>query len=456
MKVILLSGGSGQRLWPLTNGARAKQFIKVLMNEQGHPESMIQRVWRQLVGSGLADKAVFAIGKDQQVMLHKQLGKEIRMVIEPERRDTFPAIALVAAYFNSVERISLQEVIGVIPVDPMVDDSFFERVNETEEILTRSGADLALIGALPTFPTEKYGYIIPEARGSQENYWVVKEFKEKPQPVEAQKLMEQKALWNCGVFAFRLNFLLKILEEQNLPTDYDKLLAHYDLLPKISFDYQVVERSRNIVVLPYTGRWKDLGTWNALTEEMPQKVLGKGIISGSDNVHLINELSIPVLAVGLSNSVVVATPDGILVSDKQMSPQIKQFVGKIEQRPMYEERGWGWYKVLEHVNYDDGYEILVKRLGISAGKNLSYQRHFQRSETWTIVQGRGEVALNGVILSVKAGSVLEISQGDAHSLHAITDLEVIEIQKGSHLVEQDIERILFSWSEIERECCHKR
>ncbi|SHJ93978.1 sugar phosphate nucleotidyltransferase [Desulforamulus aeronauticus] len=456
MKIILLSGGSGQRLWPLTNGARAKQFVKVLNNEQGHPESMIQRIWRQLTGSGLADKAVFAIGKDQQSMLRKQLGQEIKMVIEPKRRDTFPAIALAAAYFNSVEKISPQEVIGVIPVDPMVEDSFFERVNETEEILARSGADLALIGALPAFPTEKYGYIIPERTDGQDGYWVVKGFKEKPQQAEAQKLIEEKALWNCGVFSFRLNFLLKILKEQNLPTDYAELLAYYDRLPKISFDYQVVERTEKIVVLPYTGSWKDLGTWNTLTEEMPQRVLGKGIIAGADNVHLINELGVPVLALGLSNSVVVATPDGILVADKQMSPQIKQFIEQIEQRPMYEERGWGWYKVLEHINYDDGYEIMVKRLGINAGKNISYQRHFQRSETWTIVQGKGEVALNGVILPVEAGSVLEISQGDVHSIHAITDLEIIEIQKGSTLVEQDIERFLFNWSEIENECHRKK
>lgn len=455
MKIILLSGGSGQRLWPLTNGARAKQFVKILKDQQGHPESMIQRVWRQLIGSGLAEKAILAIGKDQQAMLHKQLGNEIKVVIEPERRDTFPAIALAAVYFNSVERIPPQEVIGVIPVDPMVDDSFFERVKETEKILARSGADLALLGALPTFPTEKYGYIIPERADSQENYWVVKGFKEKPQKADAQKLIEDKALWNCGVFSFRLSFLLKILREQNLPTDYAELISHYSQMPKISFDYQVAEKTGNTVVLPYRGLWKDLGTWNTLTEEMPQKVLGKGIVAGSDNVHLINELGVPVLALGLSNSVVVATPDGILVSDKQMSPQIKQFIGQIEQRPMYEERGWGWYKVLEHVNYDDGYEILVKRLGISAGKNLSYQRHFQRSETWTIVQGRGQVALNGVILPVKAGSVLEISRGDVHSIYAMTDLEIIEIQKGDNLVEQDIERLLFSWSEIESECCQK-
>ena len=427
---------------------RSKQFLKILQDPFGNPESMIQRVWRQLAVNGLNGNAVFATSQSQKEMLYKQLGADLKVITEPERRDTFPAIALAAAYLSTVEGVSRQEVVSVLPVDPMVDDSFFAKVAEMERALADSGANMALIGARPVFPTEKYGYIMPEENNFSKDYFAVKGFREKPDREEAQKLIEEKALWNCGVFSFKLGFLLGILEKLGIPTDYDKLLAFYSHLPKISFDYQVVEKTDRLVVLPYNGQWKDLGTWNTLSEELGREVWGKGIILNSHNVHLINELDIPVAMLGLNDSVVVATPDGILVSDKQSSPQIKEVVRQIKQRPMYEERAWGWYKVLEHVTYDDGYEVLVKRLGIEAGKNLSYQKHYSRSETWTVVQGQGEAALNGVIFPIQAGTVLEISRGDAHSIRANTSLEVIEIQKGKGLIEEDIERFFFDWKEI--------
>ena len=349
MKLILLSGGSGKRLWPLSNDARSKQFLKVLQNEQGEPVSMVQRVWGQLETVGLAHSSLVATSKSQVDMIQSQLGQAVKLIVEPERRDTYPAIALAAAYLYSAEKTALDEVVAVLPVDPYVETDFFRKVIELEAVLRATDANLALIGVTPTFPSEKYGYIVPEVDPDKELYSKVSHFREKPTQAIAKELIQQQGLWNCGIFAFKLGFLISQLDGMGIPTQYEELLQNYSTLPKISFDYEVVEKAKHIVVLRYDGAWKDLGTWNTLTEEMPNVLVGVGIISeGACNTHVINELDIPVAVLGLSNVVVVVSPDGVLVSDKDSSPMVKDLVGKFDKRPMFEEKRWGWYRVLDH------------------------------------------------------------------------------------------------------------
>jgi mannose-1-phosphate guanylyltransferase len=453
MKLILLSGGSGKRLWPLSNDSRSKQFLKVLEGKNGKLESMVQRVWRQLETVGLAKDSLVATSKSQVDMIKNQIGSHVPLIIEPERRDTFPAIALAASYLFSVMNVEREEIVAVLPVDPYVDDHFFLKVKELEQIIQLSDAELALIGVEPVFQSEKYGYIIPENNQSQYRFARVKSFKEKPTKKVAESLIEQQALWNCGVFAFKLDYILSILEARGLPIQYEQLVSQYRNLPKISFDYEVVEKANYIVVLPYNGYWKDLGTWNTLTEEIPNQVVGNGIISeDSVNTHIINELDIPVTVLGLSNTIVAVSPDGILVSEKSASPKIKDLIKNIDQRPMYEERRWGWYRVLDYVKFPEGKEVLTKRIGVLAGRNLSYQKHFKRSEVWTIISGLGEFVLNDKIYQVKAGDVLQIPLGAKHAIKAITDLEFIEVQTGSELIEEDIVRIYMSWDDIMENC----
>ncbi|MDE3840212.1 mannose-1-phosphate guanylyltransferase [Bacillus methanolicus] len=454
MKLVLLSGGSGKRLWPLSNDARSKQFLKVLENQNGELQSMVQRVWGQLGNVGLANSAVIATSKSQVDMIQSQLGHDVPIIIEPKRRDTFPAIALASVYLYSIQGISLNEVIAVLPVDPYAEDRFFNRVKDLEETVLASGADLALIGVEPTYPSAKYGYIVPASKSSDSDYLRVSHFTEKPTEEKAAELIEQGALWNCGVFAFKLDNIISLLQEKGLPIQYDELLKQYDKLPKISFDYEVVEKTEHIVVLPYDGYWKDLGTWNTLTEEMATNQIGKGVIAASENTHLINELDIPVTVLGVSNAIVAVSPDGILVSDKAASPRIKELVNDFDQRPMYEERRWGWYRVLDYTKFEDGREVLTKRIGVTAGKNLSYQMHYKRSEVWTIIKGEGEFALNGEIRCVKPGDVLEIPVGAEHGIKATTDLEFIEVQTGTELIEEDIIRIYMTWEEVEENCYH--
>ena len=456
MKLILLSGGSGKRLWPLSNDARSKQFLKVLRNRRGELQSMVQRVWSQLESAGLEESSYIATNKSQLDVIQNQLGSDVRLIVESERRDTFPAIALASAYLYSEENVGLDEVVVVLPVDPYVEDWFFEKVKGLEEALVETQAELALMGVVPTYPSEKYGYIVPEGGHVNQECVKVSHFREKPKEEQAQELIGQRALWNCGVFAFRLGFMINKIEELGFAPQYKVLREDYSKMPIISFDYEVVEKTNNIVAIRYEGDWKDLGTWNTLTEEMSSALIGIGIMSeDSLNSHMINELDIPVAVLGLSDVVVAASPDGILVSNKKDSPRVKEVVKGFEHRPMFEERRWGWYKVLDHSMLPEGQEILTKRIGIEAGKNLSYQEHFFRSEVWTIVSGTGEFVLNGVIYPVKPGDVLNIPIKARHGIRAVSDLEFIEVQMGRGLVEDDIVRIYMTWDEVEENCVRK-
>ncbi|MDU0199522.1 MULTISPECIES: sugar phosphate nucleotidyltransferase [Paenibacillus] len=450
MKLVLLSGGSGKRLWPLSNDSRSKQFLKVLEDEKGKDESMVQRVWRQLQNTGLGEDAYLATNRSQVEMIISQLGGEAPLIIEPERRDTFPAIALAAAYMYDVESLPLNTVITVLPVDPYVDEAFFQKIKQLEDVLHETNANLALMGVVPTVPSEKYGYIVPsEERMEGTEAVAVQYFFEKPNREQAAVLIDQKALWNCGVFAFRLGYLIEVMMDKGIPIQYEEMLRNYHKLTKISFDYEVVEKEASCVVVPYDGFWKDLGTWNTLTEEMGRSQIGTGIVTTDcENTHLINELDIPVTVIGIHDAVIAVSPDGILVTNKSESPRIKEVMNTIEHRPMYEERRWGRYRVIDYVKYAEDNEVLTKRILVHAGKNISYQLHYKRSEVWTIVSGVADIIINDKLYQVKPGDVVRIPEGTRHSIRAITDVEFIEVQSGSDLVEEDIVRICMDWKDI--------
>ncbi|TCZ80775.1 cupin domain-containing protein [Paenibacillus albiflavus] len=458
MHLILLSGGSGKRLWPLSNDSRSKQFLKLLPSDKklNRPISMLQRTWQQLQNTNLTGSTVVSTSKSQIDMIHNQIGTSVPLVIEPSKRDTYPAIALSSLYLYSVKSVPEDEIVVVMPVDSYVEDEFFQHVKNLGEILQGSNADLALIGINPTFPSEKYGYIVPSDFNKPEqnkNVQTVRCFKEKPTYGQAKQLISEGALWNSGVFAFKLDYILKSLKERGIALNYAELLQTYSHLPARSFDYEIVENTKNIVVVSYNGAWKDLGTWNTLTEEMGASIIGKGIMSSDcNNVHIINELDIPVSVLGLSDLIVAVSPDGILVSDKKESPRVKEIADQFDNRPMYEERRWGWYRVLDFTKYSDTKEVLTKRIGVTAGKNLSYQKHYHRSEVWTIIKGKGLFVLNGKILKIQEGDVLQIPAGALHGIKAITDLEFIEVQAGSELIEEDIVRIFMEWEDIEAHC----
>jgi mannose-1-phosphate guanylyltransferase len=465
MKLVLLSGGSGKRLWPMSNDSRSKQFLKVLpqnrksaaagdadngVNAQS-TVSMLQRVWNQLDNVNLRQHTYVCASKAQHEVITAQIG-DVPLIQEPSRRDTFPAIALASLYLADVERCPGDEVVVVLPVDHYVDDSYFTQVARLESALTASGADLALLGVKPTEPTSKFGYIRLKPGAPAGDWLEVDSFVEKPNRALAEKLIAEGALWNCGVFCFRLQFIQSVLRDKGYPTTYRELLEQFDSLPKRSFDYEVVEQTGSIVARSYEGTWKDLGTWESLSEEMAQPFTGNGEAVGCENTHVINELGIPVVAMGLKNVMVVTTPDGILVADKGSASKLKDVIGRYEGRPMYEERRWGMYRVLDYQKLDDGTEVLTKYIELLPGHNISYQKHFKRSEVWTIVEGTGELALDTRIVPVGPGDVIRIYAEQWHAIRAITKLKFIEVQRGSELVEEDIVRRYLSWDDVVAHC----
>lgn len=457
MKIVLLSGGSGKRLWPLSNDSRSKQFLKVLKTEHSEQlESMLQRIWKQLMSVDLHHSSYIATCKAQVDMVMSQIGSDAPLIIEPQRSDTFPAIALASVYLYSYLNMDPDEVVCVLPVDPFVEQSYFEKVKDLDKILRGSGANIALVGGTPIYPSEKYGYIIPEKGENEDNrntYLEVRHFVEKPDVDQAIRLIDQGALWNLGIFSFKLKYMITLLQNRGFPVDYYELEKVYDQLPKISFDYEVVEKTDHVIVVPYEGTWKDLGTWNTLTEEMDTNQIGEAIISEScTNTHVINELDIPVVAIDVSNIVVASSPQGILVSDKAASHKIKDMMKNTNERPMFEERRWGWYQVLNYTKISDENIALTKKIVIHSGKNISYQSHSKRSEFWTILSGVGEFALDGQLYQVKQGDILKIPKGTKHGIKAISTLEIIEVQMGEELAEEDITRFLMTWDEVMKHC----
>lgn len=452
MKIVLLSGGSGTRLWPLSNDSRSKQFLKVLKDESGKTESMVQRVWRQLHESGLNSSTFITTSKSQVEMIQSQLNDCPPIIIEPERKDTFPAIALSTSYFLSETITDLSEIIVVLPVDLYVESNFFTTISLLEKTMQMENLDIALLGVKPSYPTEKYGYIVPKTSDNcVSDLMRVDHFIEKPTVEVADQLITQDALWNCGVFAFKLEYMKNIISDRRLPENYGELLEVYKNIKKISFDFEVLEKEKNLVVLPYHGKWKDLGTWDSLIGEMDSNQWGKGIISNCDQVNLVNELDIPIVVMGLNKVVVAASPDGILVSDIGVTPQLKDTIKSIDSRPMYEERRWGWFRVLDYTVNEELEEVLTKRICIKESHNLSYQMHLKRTETWNIISGVGEVIIDGKYNMIKSGDVIKISKEQKHSIRAIKDLEIIEIQKGFELIEEDVIRYKLSWKEIKEQ-----
>lgn len=440
--VVLLSGGSGSRLWPLSNGARSKQFLKVLRDPQGRPESMVQRTFRMLADSPLECDVTVATNAQQAQPLAAQLPQgSYALVEEPERRDTAPAILLAAAHLASGQGASPDDPVVVLPIDAWAEAAYYARLADLASAAREGMADLVLLGVEPSFPSEKYGYVVPAARVGEP--WRVHRFVEKPSAEAAEGLVALGALWNCGVFAFRLSWALSLLEGYLGTSGYGEALSRYAELPKSSFDYEVVERAESVAVLPYAGEWKDLGTWNTLCEEMAEAASGPVVLDSRTcpNTHVVNETGLPMVVSGLEDAVVVATPDGILACSKAASSHMKPLVGCAQaSRPMYERRRWGEYRVL----WDGGAEgagALSKELVIEAGRQLSYQRHAKRSEVWTVVSGEGEAVLDGRPFPVGPGSVVEVPAGCWHAARAGGGgMSLVEVQIGSPLVEEDIER----------------
>ncbi len=436
MNIILLSGGSGKRLWPLSNDIRSKQFIKLFQNENCEYESMVQRVYRQIQKVDGDANISIATGKSQVSAILNQIGPDTSVCVEPARRDTFPAIALAAAFLYSEKGLSLEDTAVICPVDPFVNDDYFEALKELYEFACNNEANLTLMGVEPTYPSEKYGYIIPD---NGEHYSKVVAFKEKPSEEVAKAYISDGALWNCGVFAFKIGYVLEIAKQLIDFTTYKDLYDKYDSLERISFDYAVVEKETNIQVMRFAGEWKDIGTWNTLAEEMPDATIGNVILNDTcDGANVINELNIPILCMGLKDVIVAASGDGILISDKVQSSYIKPYVNQLDDQVMFAEKSWGRYEVI-----DMEPTSMTVKVTLNPGHQMNYHSHEKRDEVWTVISGQGRSVVDGMVEPIGAGDVITMQAGCRHMVLADTELKIMEVQIGEEISVHDKQKYKF-------------
>ncbi len=447
MKIILLSGGSGQRLWPLSNDNCSKQYIKFINHDaevsdnmlvSGRDEkcSMLQRVYEQLCATGFAGDVIIAASESQREIVAAQLNDKVLFSAEPMRRDTFPAVVLASSFVKTKCEANEDEVVAFVPIDPYVSLDYFRKIRELGSFVEKADDVIGLMGAKPTYPSEKYGYIL---MSDERN---VSGFSEKPSYEDAERLIKSGALWNCGVFCFKLKTAKRWADKYGLDFDYDELFkeSSYESLPKISFDYEVLEHEKNIIAVCYDGMWKDIGTWNTLTEEMTENVMGNAVMdSVSGDCNIINTLDTPVILMGGSNLVVAASRDGILVADKEQSSYIKNYLSGIDTRPRYEERRWGTIKTLERT-VEDGVGVCTNMVKVEAAQSTTYHRHLLHDEIITIILGKGTLIVNGTKIQLEPGTTFTVNRGMLHQIIAETKLKYIEVLMGK-VDGDDIERV---------------
>lgn len=422
MHIILLSGGSGKRVWPLSNDVRSKQFLSLIDDQKGGHESMLKRVYRQ-IRKVLKDVPILiASGEAQYEQILGEVGGSVEVVLEPARRDTFPAIALSCSYLSCEKHVSDDEIVLVLPVDVFADLSYFEVLSRMADVATKDIARLVLMGIKPSHPASSYGYIQISEQFSE--YALVKGFVEKPTVEVAQSLIDNGSLWNGGVFAFKLGYLMEIAQKHFPGSTYRSLLAQYGSLEKISFDYAVVEKTDSLAMVSYDGMWKDLGSWDTLTQEMGSKTVGQAVLALEEpQTSVVNELDIPVVALGTNNLVIAASLDGILVADRRQCASLKKHVESLSALPRFESLRWGTKKVL------------LRKPGASSVNYLTIKADAEYGHTpesdVVLVNMEGTAVLS-TDQGPEAFMMLEskhIKQGQAYQIQAETELHVLQIVK---------------------------
>ncbi|MBP3870326.1 MAG: cupin domain-containing protein, partial [Faecalicoccus sp.] len=345
--------------------------------------------------------------------------------------DTFAAVALATAYLHDVSGVDEKEAVVVCPVDPYVDEEYFKTIHDMCIAAQNGDENLVLMGIEPTYPSEEYGYIKPTKNESGQKVW---SFTEKPDEEKARQYINEGALWNGGVIAYKLKYVLEKAKDLLGTCDYNELVSNYDSLNKISFDYAVTEKETNINVLTYRGTWKDLGTWNILTEVMDETTVGNVHLNDAcENVNVINELNIPILVMGGKDMVVVASPDGILVSDKEQSSDIKPFVNKIQNQIMCARKSWGTYQVIDVSDFS-----MTVKLTLKPNHHMSYHSHEKRDETWTVIDGFGKTIIDGAVKTIQIGDFITMPVGSKHTVIAgEKGLQLIEMQIGKDINVKD-------------------
>ena len=412
MRMILLCGGGGKRLWPISNNVHSKQFVQLFDDGNGLYHSMLEHAISEIREIDPDAKVTIAAGRVQTEEVRSQLGSDVSLTEEPSRRNTLPAISLAASYLKDHDKVDPNEPIVIFSVDSYADRSFYESLFSLAEILDDDKTNLVLMGIEPTCPSDKYGYIIP---ASDDPVSAVKEFHEKPDIETAKKYIEEDhALWNAGVFACRLEYLLRRAERVFGSCSYSNLIQRYPELKQISFDYAVVEKEPHIAVKRYHGTWADAGTWTGICGLLKDGDIGQVVRDAycSDTL-IVNHLDFPVLAMGVKDLVIAAGRDGILVADKDRIPDLKTVVDKVWLEPRVIGKRYGSKEVLHRTESSETSVLTVR-----AGSSVTIKTDVGVRKTLTVLQGAGE--------KMKPGTIFTIQDGEKWQINADTDIVLIE------------------------------
>ena len=451
MKVIILAGGSGTRLWPLSRERFPKQFIKL----RGDNPSLFQQTFtRSLLLANAND--IYVVTNEKYKFLAmgaiEELGityNEDNIIVEPEAKNTLPAI--YAGVYEIAKKGN--DSVVVFPSDHKIlkGEEFAKIIKESEALAKDS---IITFGIKPDNPNTGYGYIAPGDK--KLNGYKVKEFKEKPEYEVAVTYVDEGYYWNSGIFMFNTEFFTNEVKKyaNNIYKAFEESANIRDAFSKIddkiSIDYGIMEKSKNVTVAPVDIGWNDLGSFDSFYDVLDKDdnnniVNSDDIVIDSKNNFINSEKGKLVATVGVDDLIIVDNRDALLICKKDQSQKVKQVVEKLKSRNdirteyhVQDYRPWGNYKVLEE---EDG-QFKIKRITVNQGKKLSYQMHHHRSEHWIVVKGMAKVTIDDEEKLIPAGESVFIRPGQKHRLEnpGKMPLEIIEVQMGAYLEEDDIIR----------------
>lgn len=453
MKIVILAGGGGSRLFPLSRSCYPKQFLHIA----GEKSLLVQTVERFL-GLAAPEDIIIVTNKDYIYHVYaelKEAGAEAAHIItEPVGRNTAPAISLAMAYVKEKVAAVADETIFISPADHLIKPvDEFRRVITKAEPLAKEGK-IVTFGIVPDKPETGYGYIKAADKINGSTY-MVEAFKEKPDEETAASYLKAGCYyWNSGMFMFSLQAMEQELKAyapeiySSYQSGYDAMLNDFTDMPDISIDYAVAEKSAQMALVPLAGiYWNDIGSWDAIAETFSDSTgnmySGDIIAENCSNTMILGQERL-IAGLDLQNLMVVDTPDVLLVAQKGKSQDVKQLVNKLkkekrkevdENRTMY--RPWGSYTILAE---GEGYK--VKRITINPGAKLSLQLHYHRSEHWTVISGTGKLTLDDKEVFFRENESTYIPIGVRHRLEnpGKLPLSIIEVQNGKYLGEDDIVR----------------
>ncbi len=458
IRPVILSGGTGTRLWPVSREGMAKQLLPLTGDL-----TMLQTTLARVNGAeGFSDPMI--VGSHAVRFVLKEQAEKVApgamLVLEPARRDTMAAVLLAATI---AARRDPDEVLAVMPSDHMImGDEAFRSAVRTAAAKAQAGG-VVIIGVEPTEPATGYGYIRRGAEAGAGVYKVAR-FVEKPDAATAAGLIKEGCLWNAGLFVFRAGWLVEAMDRL-YPDDVARMAeaveqmvpdlgmyvpgAAFAGVTAISFDHAFMEKTDAAFVVPAAFSWSDVGDWNALwkvaaKDDHGNALKGDVMVRGARG-NLIRAESRTVCALGVEDLTIVETADAVLVTTRDRAQEVKGLVDalKADGRPVATEhlrnhRPWGWYQTM-----DLGERFRVKRIVVKPGAKLSLQRHHHRAEHWVVVRGTAEVTIDSTIRILHENESVYIRIGAVHRLAnpGKIPVEIIEVQTGTYLEEDDIERI---------------